>query len=135
MRPMIARRRSPALLVALVAVVAAVAGTDYAFGGRPAGFASQVQGLRTVSKKTASGTTPSKQVTARCPHGLKVLGGGARIVVTPPSSGKSLGIALEENTPTPDGAKQRTGWLARAGAGPIASNTNWSLEATAICGR
>lgn len=120
------------MVLAMAVLLAAVAGAGLASGGHPPGSASSVEGLKAVSKKTPSNTTASKTVTARCPRGLKVLGGGAHILA--PSTDKSLGIALEQSYPTPEGTKQPTRWVAGAGAGPIASNTSWSLEAHAICG-
>jgi hypothetical protein len=134
MQSMFARTSAVAVLVAVAVLIAAVGGAGYASGGKPAGSASGVEKLTTLSKKTPSDTTASKRVTARCPKGLKVLGGGAHILA-PASPGRSLGIALELSGPSPEGAKRPTGWIAGAGAGPMAANTSWSLEATVICGR
>lgn len=87
--------------------------------------------VKNVSYVTA--TSPSnaeakpKSITAQCPTGKQVTGGGARI-----TGAEVTTVALIESTTFVDAATKRTGWT--AAAAPISAEAkNWAVEATAIC--
>lgn len=68
-----------------------------------------------------------KTVTATCPSGKQVMGGGARVI-----GAEVTTVALTESTPFVSGEGKRTGWTATADA--IAADPKpWSVEATAVC--
>lgn len=68
-----------------------------------------------------------KSVTAQCPTGKQVTGGGARI-----TGAEVTTVALIESSPFLDPASKRTGWTASADA--IAADAKpWAVEAFAIC--
>jgi hypothetical protein len=68
-----------------------------------------------------------KTVTATCPSGKQVMGGGARVV-----GAEVTTVALTGSTPFVSADGKRTGWTATADA--IAADPKpWSVEATAIC--
>jgi hypothetical protein len=97
MRGILSRRPSPAIIIAIVALVAALAGTAFAGGGfvtkkkfnkfksstntQISTLSSQaVKGpIRYVTQTASVPNAPATpvQVTATCPTGTKVLGGGA----------------------------------------------------------
>ncbi len=92
-------------------------------------FLSQI--VKNVSYVTA--TSPSnaedkpKSITAQCPTGKQVTGGGARITGADVTT-----VALIESTTFIDAATKRTGWTASADA--IAADVKpWAVEAVAIC--
>lgn len=68
-----------------------------------------------------------KSVTAQCPAGKQVTGGGARITGTEVTT-----VALIESTTFVDAATKRTGWTASADA-ITADAKPWAVEAVAIC--
>jgi hypothetical protein len=68
-----------------------------------------------------------KAVTATCPSGKQVMGGGARVV-----GAEVTTVALTGSTPFVGADGKRTGWTATADA--IAADPKpWSVEATVIC--
>ncbi|HEX8690634.1 MAG TPA: hypothetical protein VF729_10380, partial [Solirubrobacterales bacterium] len=70
----------------------------------------------------------TKTVTAACPTGKQVVGGGAKVV------GGTILIAIVESAPTPVNAEgKRTGWTAVAKEESGGGATNWSVEAYAVC--
>lgn len=68
-----------------------------------------------------------KTITATCPSGKQVMGGGARV-----AGAEVTTVALTGSTPFVSADGKRTGWTATADA--IAADPKpWSVEATAIC--
>lgn len=87
--------------------------------------------VRNVSYVSATSVSNAedkpKSVTAQCPTGKQVTGGGARI-----TGAEVTTVALIESTPFADAASKRTGWTASADA--IAADAKpWAVEAVAIC--
>ncbi len=85
-----------------------------------------VKNVAYVSKASLSNTSEeTKSVTADCPAGKQVVGGGARVV------GSTTTVAITESAPVVNGSK-RTSWSATARA--IApEGSAWAVEAHAIC--
>jgi hypothetical protein len=81
-----------------------------------------VRNVRRVQTETANdAVTPKTAPPAACPKGKRLLGGGARVVATPPAP-----VALSVNAPSGNS------WEASAYA--TAPTGNWKLVAVAICG-
>ena len=81
-----------------------------------------VKNVERVETRTATNAvTPKVAPPARCPHGKRLIGGGARVVAQLP-----VPVALTANGP--DG----TAWVAAAYA--TAATGNWQLVSVAICG-
>ena len=89
-------------------------------------YAQLVKNTSYVAKASASNNTEeTKSVSASCPAGKQVVGGGARIV------GSTTTVAITESAPVVS-AEKRTAWSAAARA--IAAEGNaWAVEAHAIC--
>ena len=88
--------------------------------------------LKNVSYVSATSLSNSseaaKTVTATCPSGKKVLGGGARI------AGTTTTVAITQSAPPSDAflSTRPTSWEAKAAA--IAAEANpWAVEAFAVC--
>lgn len=84
--------------------------------------------VKNVSYVTeSSGIIPisSETITAQCPAGKRVIGGGARIV------GPNAKVALSESGPVVDGGNH-TGWTATANEFAEEA-ADWTLDVTAIC--
>jgi hypothetical protein len=133
MRKMFLRRPSPAMIIAIVALIAALSGTAVAAGFLPkAKFANfkknvAVKGPITYVNNTQSVNTTSsstgQNITAACPSGFFPVGGGAK---TNNNSNNTTFVA-QNSYPS------ATGWTALvfAGTGPTAE----SVTVTAICER
>ncbi len=94
----------------------------------PTFLAQLVKNVSYVSKASETSTNSPKSITAECPTGKQVVGGGAKIV---------FGTAKEatpiESVPFVATGDKRTGWTAAA-AKPEADTTGtFAVEATAIC--
>jgi hypothetical protein len=87
-------------------------------------LASLVKGVSYVTKASETNATSPKSITAACPTGRQVVGGGARPVL-----GTSTEASLIESTPFVNGEGKRTGWTATV-ASPAGT---FAVEATAIC--
>lgn len=81
-----------------------------------------------VTATSASNTSDAtKTVTATCPAGKQVVGGGAQAI------GGDTVIAVTGSAPTPTNSEsKRTGWTATASQVALTA-VAWSVEATAIC--
>jgi hypothetical protein len=89
--------------------------------------ASLVKAVVYASKASLSNfSEKTKSVTAECPTGRQVVGGGARV------TGGTGHVAITESSPTVSGEK-RTGWAATAKDIPETESTNWAVESFAIC--
>lgn len=92
----------------------------------PSFLAQLVRNVTYVGKASLSNNTEeSKSVSADCPTGKQVVGGGARIV------GSTTTVAVTESAPTISGEK-RTAWSAAARAISVEGSA-WAVEAVAIC--
>jgi hypothetical protein len=136
MKQVLRRRPSAAIIVAIVALVAALAGTAVAGGGflpkskftkfkqnaavkGPITYVNQTQNVNTV-------TSPNGvDVTANCPSGFFPVGGGAKTN----TSSQTSNFFVENSYPS------ATGWTALvfAGTTPPAGGTPESVTVTAIC--
>jgi hypothetical protein len=81
----------------------------------------------------ATATSPSnaedkpKTITAQCPSGKQVTGGGARV-----SGAEVATVAVIESVPAANAESKRTGWT--ASAAEIAPEAkSWAVEAFAVC--
>ncbi len=81
-----------------------------------------VSGLEIVSTQSANDSTVAKILSANCPAGKQLLGGGARIV------GAAGSVAVDESYPL-----TATQWRATA-TEVVATGANWYVNAYAICG-
>lgn len=91
-------------------------------------YAQLLKNVSYVTKEsTKSDDGNSKTITAECPSGKQVIGGGARVL------GPNTKVVISESAPsTPDGGGKRIGWVA-SGREIEAETGEWSVEATAIC--
>ncbi|HET9763769.1 MAG TPA: hypothetical protein VFR50_09650 [Casimicrobiaceae bacterium] len=87
-------------------------------------LASLAKNVSYVSKASETNATSPKSVTATCPSGKQVVGGGARPVL-----GTSTESSLIESTPSLGAEGKRTGWTATVAG----SAGTFAVEATAIC--
>jgi hypothetical protein len=122
MKRLLKRRPSPAMIIAIVALVAATAGTSYAaigLGALSDGAKNKTVG---VGKLTYVTTTAgpligaAAAVSATCPGGLNVIGGGIK-------SSNPSASQIDDSHPT------STGW-----AGHVVGNGN-TYTTTAICAK
>lgn len=88
--------------------------------------------VRNVSYATAASATntepQAKSVTALCPPGKQVTGGGARV-----NGAEAKTVAVTESAPALNAETKRTGWTATAIEITGALGKPWSVEAFAIC--
>lgn len=126
MKKVIRRRPSAAMIVAVIALAVALSGTAVAAGKLSLGALANGAKNKTVGvgkltyvSGTATGVTAdsAKTVTATCPSGTHVIGGG--IKVQDPNTD-----FIEDSYPT------ATGWEARVFPG---TDTPHTFIATAIC--
>ncbi len=110
-----------ATTVGAVAVLAGAQALVQLVGAAPA---SALPGLQVVSVNTGFDSTARKTVTANCPVGKKVVGGGGRVNG---SGGKAGVTELSPVTGVTDGFKA-TGYETDNGFGG-----NWSIQVYAIC--
>ena len=113
---------SPAMIVAVVALVAAMAGTSIAFGlgALSTGAKNKTVGVGKLTYVTTTTAIPaalSTAVSAVCPDGSKVIGGGIKV-------SKPYATGVEASYPT------TSGW-----AGDIYSQVATSAITTAICAK
>lgn len=136
MRRILKRRPSPAIIIGVVALVAALGGTAIAakqlkLGALSDGAKNKTVGVGKLTYVTTTKTIPANSpapagedvpVSATCPSGLKVIGGGIK-VPEPPGG-------LTNNEFTMDSYPTASGW-----AGRISNFDNLPATATttAIC--
>jgi hypothetical protein len=128
MRNVIRRRPSPAMIVAIVALVAALAGTAVAGGGfltkkkfKNQAVRGPVTYVTTTTVDTADGFGPTafKTASATCPGGTHVIGGGIK-------------GEFPEDDFIFDSYPTATGWTGRVFANHGAG-TSSTFTTTAIC--
>jgi hypothetical protein len=88
--------------------------------------------VKSVSYVTASSPSDpepkAKSVTALCPVGKQVTGGGARV-----NGAEAKTVAVTESIPALNAESKRTGWAASAIEAGTAQSKPWAVEAFAIC--
>lgn len=136
MRKLIRRRPSPAMIIAIVALVAALGGTAIAGGGflpktkftkfkqqavkGPITYVNQTQSVNTTT------STTGVNITATCPGGFHPVGGGAKSS----TSSETSSFFIENSYPS------ASGWTALVFAGTGAPpGTPEQITVTAICER
>jgi hypothetical protein len=143
MRKFISRRSSPAIIIAIVALIAALAGTAVAGGGflpktkfqnykknnnaavstKVAGPITYVNATQSVNTNTGVATN-GVNITAPCPAGQHAVGGG----VKPNVSSQTTGLFITATYP------RATGWTANVFAGTGAPpGTPENITVTAVC--
>lgn len=139
MRKVLRRRPTPAMIIAVIALVAALAGTAVAGGSflpkskfsnfkkntavkGPVTYVNQTQSVNTTTSTSGAG----QNITATCPGGYVPIGGGAK---TNESSTTSTLFTVNSYP-------SATGWTALvfAGTGPP-TPTSESVTVTAICAK
>jgi hypothetical protein len=127
MRKLMRRRPSPAMLVAVIALVLALGGT--AVAAKQLGLSALKDGAKnktvgvgklTYATVTAQAQQQEQTVTANCPSGLQVIGGGVKL-----SNPNITG----DNSLVLDSYPTATGWAGHV----FFSNPNQSATTTAIC--
>lgn len=119
------RRPSPAMIVGIVAIVVATAGTSVAainLSKLSDGAKDKTVGVGKLTYVTVSQAIPANTtvpVSANCPTGLKVIGGGIKWTTLP---------AID--TVTTDSHPAAAGW-----AGHVYSGINNTATTTAICAK
>lgn len=86
--------------------------------------------LKNVTYETVTSVNDSeteKSITANCPAGKEVIGGGGRI-----NSPTSVNVALNQSYPFTNAVNGRTAWIA-TGREPAAEPGNWQVVAYVIC--
>lgn len=111
-------------LIPAVAIVLALA------GGYAAGTARDEDPIRRVviAGSTDQDEVGDKWVTAECPNGYTVIGGGAQI----PHANETPGVALYWSAPYADSSVDVNGWWAAAQDSARKSRP-WLLQVQAIC--
>jgi hypothetical protein len=93
----------------------------------PSFLAQLVKNVTYVSKATELSTTSPKSVTAECPTGKQVTGGGAKVIL-----GTAKEASVSESLPFVNAGSKRSGWTAAA-IKPEADPGTFAVEAVAIC--
>jgi hypothetical protein len=89
-------------------------------------FAQLVKNVSYSDAESAINNNDTRTITAECPGGKEVVGGGARAL------GANTKVVISESAPKIDPDGKRTGWI--ASALEVAEETeSWSLVAYAIC--
>jgi hypothetical protein len=88
-----------------------------------------VKGVSYATATSLSNEEPKpKSVTALCPAGKQVTGGGARVI-----GAEAKTVAITESIPALNGENKRNGWTATAAEVGGAPGKSWAVEAFAIC--
>jgi hypothetical protein len=127
MKRLFRRRPSAAIIVAVIALVAALGGT--AVAAKKLGLGSLSNGAKnktvgvgklTYVTTTHNATQPEQTVSAQCPSGLHVIGGGIRM--SNPNLSGDTSLVLDSHPTT-------SGWTGRV----FFDNPGQSATVTAIC--
>lgn len=93
--------------------------------------AQLVKAVSYATKASATDGSDEKTITAECPAGKQVTGGGARVVRgTLP---ETEGVHLVDSFPAANVDGRRTGWSVTAREIVTANPGTWTLEAFAVC--
>lgn len=93
----------------------------------PSLLAQLVKSVSYVSKASETNTTSPKSVTAECPTGRQVIGGGAKPILGDATKTPLLVASL----PFVNGEGRRSGWIATAEG--VEAGKTFAVEAVAIC--
>jgi hypothetical protein len=139
MRKKLLRRPSPAMIIAIVALIAALSGTAVAAGFLPKtkfvnfkknvavkGPITYVNQTQNVNNNNSPPPVTGVNITAACPTGMFPVGGGAKTS----SSSQQSTFSAEDSYPS-----SGNGWTARVFAGEQPSGNAESVTVTAICER
>jgi hypothetical protein len=92
----------------------------------PSFLGQLVKNVTYVGKASAVSATSPQSVTAECPAGKQVVGGGAKVI-----AGNATSFQVTESVPFVAPDSKRTGWTAAAQSSEAAKT--WAVEAIAIC--
>lgn len=93
-----------------------------------ASFYSQLlKNVTYVTETSVNDSETEKSVTATCPAGKEVIGGGARI-----NSPSSVNVAVSASYPLITASNSRAGWIASGHETPTEAG-NWQVVAYAVC--
>lgn len=93
----------------------------------PSFYLQLLKNVTYVTETSANDSLDEKSVTATCPVGKEVLGGGARI-----NSPVSVKVAVSASYPLVTATNSRAGWIATGRETPEEGGT-WQVVAYAIC--
>lgn len=113
-------------IVGLVAGAALLLGAQVVFGAQPA---AALPGLQRIVERSATDSVSPKNVTALCPDGKRVIGGGGRVFAPAAAdSSKVMVIRLE-----PLNTVNQSGYIAGGVEVAPGITGDWWVEAVAIC--
>lgn len=130
MRKLMRRRPSPAMLVAVIALVFALGGT--AVAAKKLGLSALSDGAKnktvgvgklTYATNTSQAQQPEQTVSSNCPSGFNVIGGGVKL--------SNPNITGGDNSLVLDSYPTATGWAGHV----FFDNPNQSATTTAICAK
>jgi hypothetical protein len=93
----------------------------------PTFLAQLLRNVTYVTETSENDSLDEKSVTAKCPSGKEVIGGGARI-----NSSAKVAVAVNASYPLVDSNNGRIGWIAGGRETPE-ENETWQVVAYAIC--
>jgi hypothetical protein len=93
----------------------------------PTFLAQLLRNVTYVTETSINDSETEKSVTATCPSGKEVVGGGARI-----NSPSSVAVAVSASYPLVSSSNGRIGWIASGHETPTEPG-NWQVVAYAIC--
>lgn len=93
----------------------------------PAFLAQLLRNVTYVTETSPNDSEEEKSVTAKCPAGKEVIGGGARI-----NSPAKVAVAVNASYPLVDSNNGRVGWIAGGRETSVEAET-WQVVAYAIC--
>lgn len=80
-----------------------------------------------VTETSVNDSETEKAISANCPAGKEIIGGGARI-----NAPAAVNVALNQSYPVTNTNNSRTTWIA-SGREPVAEAGNWQIVAYVIC--
>jgi hypothetical protein len=96
----------------------------------PAFYLQLLKNVTYVTETSVNDSVTAKSVTATCPVGKEVLGGGVKI--NGASASEEAGVVVSESAPVVSATNARVGWV--AGGREIGKEANsWQVVAYAIC--
>jgi hypothetical protein len=96
----------------------------------PSLYVQLLKNVTYVTETSVNDSVVSKSVTATCPPGKEVLGGGVRI--NGASSSQTTGVVVNESAPVTSATNARVGWSA-SGREFGDETASWQVVAYAIC--
>lgn len=86
-----------------------------------------IKNITYVTETSVNDSETEKSVTASCPSGKEVIGGGARI-----NAASSVNVAVSASYPLVNSNNGRVGWIATGREGGVEPG-NWQVVAYAVC--